>query len=127
MTTDKRNIRYSLAFQKQVVSEYAQGTPIETLKTKYGITGTMTISRWIQSHSREGLRNQQIIITTPSEQQRMVLLEQELKQTQDLAGTLALENHVLRSQVQLLQQALASGEKSYPPRHHRTRSSTPKH
>jgi hypothetical protein len=46
MITGKCNVY--LTRKTQVVSEYKPGALIETRKTKYGITATMTISRWIQ-------------------------------------------------------------------------------
>jgi hypothetical protein len=48
--------RYSIAFKKQVVSEYEAGSSLKSLQQRYGIGGDHTVSRWVEQYGREGLR-----------------------------------------------------------------------
>jgi transposase len=87
--------RYSMAFKKQVVTEYEAGASINALTQRYGITGTTTIKRWVEQYGREGIRHKMVIIQHPQEQDQLRQLQAELKQMKELVAKLSLDKFIL--------------------------------
>ena len=63
----RREIRYSEAFQREVVRELeAGGLTFSDLAMKYGIKGAMTVARWVGKHGN-GSRGKVIRVEKPGE------------------------------------------------------------
>lgn len=98
--------RYSIAFKKQIVKEYESGLSIYALKEKYGITGGDTITSWIRSLSREGLRHKLMVIQQPEEQQRLQELEAKITELNELISTLTLDNFMYQRMIEVAEEEL---------------------
>ena len=94
----KRTIkRYSEAFKRQVVTEYENGTSISALQKKYGITGKMTITKWIRKYGKAGFRHKMITIQTAEEANRVKELETQVRELEQALGKVTLEKLKLES------------------------------
>ena len=72
---------YSYAFKLQVISEYKAGNyTITSLADKYGIQSSSTIRRWIKKYSNLDRSYQLKRSKMKSPEQRILELEQKLKQ-----------------------------------------------
>jgi len=63
------NTRYSEAFKRQVVEEISRGKHVSphAARKAYGITGTITIERWVRKYGREDLLPKRIRVETMKE------------------------------------------------------------
>ena len=91
--------RYSMAFKKQVVQEYEDGTSIARLQRKYGIPNGPTLKRWISQYSREGVRHQVMHIQRPEEQEQVKELQERIAELEKLVAQLSLDKFMLESSV----------------------------
>lgn len=107
--------RYSIAFKKQVVSEYEAGASQQELRRKYGIKGTETIQRWIKKYSREGVRHKLMVIQKPEEQERVKELEEQVMQLEKLVAQLSLDKYMLQSSLKVAEAELGYEVKKKEP------------
>ena len=91
--------RYSEAFKRQVVSEYEDGSSVQDLRRKYGITGNGTIERWVKQYAHVGLRHELITIQRTAERQRERELQERVRELEVAVSQLTLEKIVLESTV----------------------------
>jgi transposase-like protein len=71
--------RYSIAFQKKVVSEIESGElSIEDACRLYDITGNDTIQKWIRKFGRNHLLNKVVRIEMKDEKDRVKQLEKKI-------------------------------------------------
>ena len=89
--------RYSLAFKKQVVKEYEEGASLTELQKKYGIKGSMTIKRWVDQYSKEGVRHKLMVIQRPEEQEEVKYLRDRNAQLEKVVAQLTLDKVMLES------------------------------
>ena len=87
--------RYSEAFKKQVVREYEAGESQPTLRRKYGIQGTNTITYWVRKYGHKGLRHELVVIQRAEEQQEEKALKKRIKQLEAAVAQLTLDKMVL--------------------------------
>lgn len=81
--TRRKTIRYSESFKLQIVKEVESGLLIESVKSKYGISGSATIQTWLRKYGRDHLLNKIIRIEMPNEIDRIKELEKELSKTKE--------------------------------------------
>ena len=98
----RKNIQYSVAFQRQVVGEYEAGCSLADLRRKYGINGGGTIQRWIQKYAKEGMRNGLVRIQTAEEASQVKKLEARIKELEQALARVTLEKLKLESVVEEL-------------------------
>ena len=104
---DKITIRrYSIAFKKQVVSEYESGRSINELNGRYGITGTTTIKNWNKQYGREGLRHKMMVIQQPEEQERVKELEEKIRQLESVIAQLTLDKFIAECALEVAEETL---------------------
>ncbi len=96
--------RYSETFRRQVVSEYEAGEDISSLRKKYGITGMVTINRWIKQYGKGVFRHETIRIQTAEEAGRVRELEKQVQELQAALGKVTLEKLKLESILEVLQE-----------------------
>lgn len=109
--TKKAIKRYSEAFKRQVVSEYEGGASISDLQKKYGITGKMTITRWIKKYAKQGFRHELITIQTAEEANRVKELEAQVQALEQALGKVTLEKLKLESILEELEEAYGEAVK----------------
>ena len=97
-------IRYSEAFKKQVVREYEGGASALSLREKYGIKGTGTITHWLKKYGREGSRHQVMIIQTPEEQSRVKQLEKRVAELEKALAQVTLDKLMLETLVEVIEE-----------------------
>ena len=102
--TNRTIKRYSESFKIQVVREYEAGSEIPELRTKYGIAGTTTITRWINKYATEGLRHRLMRIQTAEEVKRIRDLEKEVDELKAALVKVSLEKLALESTLEVLQE-----------------------
>jgi transposase-like protein len=102
-------IRYSEAFKKQVVREYEGGVSALSLREKYGIKGTGTITRWLKKYGREGSRHKLMVIQTPEEQSRVKQLEKRVAELEKALAQVTLDKLMLETLVEVMEEE-AGGE-----------------
>jgi transposase-like protein len=98
----RKNIQYSVAFQRQVVGEYEAGSSLADLRRKYGINGGGTIQRWIQKYAKEGMRNGLVRIQTAEEASQVKKLQGQIKELEQALAWVTLEKLKLESMVEEL-------------------------
>ena len=107
--------RYSEAFRIQVVREYEQeGMSLNQLRQRYGIS-TITLKKWIQKYSTQGLRYSLMTIQTPAERDRVKELEAENARLKMLVADLTLEKAILESTVAVIEEAYGIDVKKNEP------------
>ena len=81
-------IRYSEAFKLQVVSALENGElkSVAEARQRYGISGEMTVQRWLMKYGRDHLRNRIIRVETPKDIDQIKALK---KRIRDLEKALA--------------------------------------
>jgi transposase-like protein len=93
--------RYSIAFKRQVVSEYEAGSSLNNLQQRYGIGGDHTVSRWVEQYGREGLRHKLMYIQQPDEQARMKALEARVKELESALAQATLDRLMYATMVEI--------------------------
>lgn len=86
--------RYSIAFKKQVVSEYESGLSLNALQKRYGMSMT-TVKKWVEQYGREGVRHKMVIVQQPEERERLRDLEARNAELEALVAQLSLDKFVL--------------------------------
>ncbi len=109
--TKKTIKRYSEAFKREVVSEYEDGASISDLQKKYGITGKMTITRWIKKYAKQGFRHELVTIQTAEEANRVRELEAQVQALEQALGKVSLEKLKLESILEELEEAYGEAVK----------------
>lgn len=102
--TKKKIMRYSEAFKRQIVAEYETGIIISDLQKKYGITGGMTIPRWIKKYAKQGFRHELVRIQTAEEANRVKELEEQVQELEQALGKVVLEKLKLESILEELEE-----------------------
>ena len=87
-------IRYSLAFRRQVVSELETGRfrSIQEANAHYGIGGAMTVRRWLERFGKNHLIPKVVRVEKPDEADRIRQLKQEIRQLKQALGETQLRN-----------------------------------
>ena len=87
-------IRYSMNFKRQVVSELESGRfdSIVQASEHYGITGSMTIRKWLVKFGRNHLCPKVIRVEKPNEQDQVRQLKKQIKQLKEALGQTQAEN-----------------------------------
>ena len=98
--------RYSMAFKKQVVKEYEEGSSISELQKRYGITGATTIKRWVEQYGKEGVRHRMMVIQSPEEQGEVKYLRERNAQLERVVAQLTLEKVMLESTLKVVEENL---------------------
>jgi transposase-like protein len=91
--------RYSVAFKQEVVREYEAGRSESSLKQKYGIGGSTTISKWIKKYGRYGTRYELMIIQKPEEQNQVKQLQKRVQELETALAQTVLDKLMLEALV----------------------------
>ena len=103
--------RYSEAFKKQVVREYEEGAAANSLREKYGIKGSSTVSKWVKKYGREGSRYKLMVIQKPEEQERVKALEKRVQELEHALAQVMIEMLMLESLVEVIEEEEGVGVK----------------
>ena len=81
-------IRYSVCFKQQVVSELESGRfdSIGQASEHYGITGSMTVRKWLCKFGRNHLCPKVIRVEKPNEQDQVRQLKRQIRQLKEALG-----------------------------------------
>ena len=94
--------RYSIAFQKKVVSEIESGElSIGDARRLYDITGNETIQNWITKLGKNHLLNKVVRIEMKGEKDRVKELEKKVRQLESALADEHIKNIVLESLVDI--------------------------
>jgi len=87
-------IRYSMAFKRQVVAELEAGRfrSIEEARRHYDIGGTMTVRRWLEQFGKNHLIPKVVRVEKPNEAERIRQLRQEIRQLKQALGETQLHS-----------------------------------
>ncbi len=81
-------LRYSMSFKRQVVSELESGRFDSILQASehYGISGSMTVRKWLDKFGRNHLCPKVIRVEKPDEQDQVRQLKKQFKQLKEARG-----------------------------------------
>ncbi len=87
-------MRYSLAFKRQVVAELEAGRfrSIQEARQHYGIGGAMTVRRWLERFGKNHLIPKVVRVEKPNEADQISQLKQEICQLKQALGETQLRN-----------------------------------
>jgi transposase len=88
MAEERRVLRYSEAFKRQVVEELETGvvSSVNEAQRRYGIRGSLTVRRWVRRLGRNHLLAKVVRVETPDEKRE---IEELRRQVRDLEHALA--------------------------------------
>jgi transposase-like protein len=99
----KTIIRYSISFKQQVVKEVEEeGLSFGDAKRRYGIKGGATIQRWLREFGKNHLINKIVRVEMRGEKDRVKELEAEIKKLKAALADTALENHALKTLIDIV-------------------------
>jgi transposase-like protein len=92
--TERRIIRYSVCFKRQVVSELESGrlASIEAARERYGIGGTSTIQRWLRQMGKNHLQAKVVRVERPDEADQVRQLQRRIAELERALGRTQAEN-----------------------------------
>ncbi len=81
-------LRYSVCFKQQVVAELESGRfdSIGQASEHYGITGSMTVRKWLGKFGRNHLCPKVIRVEKPDEQNQVRQLKKQIRQLKEALG-----------------------------------------
>ena len=87
-------IRYSVAFKRQVISELESGRfgSIHEAQEHYGIKGASTIRKWMARMGRNDLMPKMVRVEKPGEASQVVELKKRIRQLEEALGQTQLKN-----------------------------------
>lgn len=87
-------IRYSEAFKRQVVEEFAQGKfkTQEEARLTYGIRGTSTITYWLKKYGRGDLLAKQVRIETVEEKDQLKEAQERIRKLEAALADAHIDN-----------------------------------
>ena len=82
MGEQRRVMRYSEAFKRQVVEELESGvvSSVSEAQRRYGIRGAATIAKWIRRLGRNHLLAKVVRVETPDEQREIERLRRQVRE-----------------------------------------------
>ena len=101
MIRNKKGVRYSEAFKRQVVQEYEDGATISHLQRKYDIGGNTTIQKWIRKY---GIRIPGGSGRSESPTEEIERLKVRIEQLEKAVSRLTVEKLVLESTLEVYQE-----------------------
>jgi len=102
----QKSRRYSVAFKRQVVSEYEQGTSESKLKQKYGINGSTTIKKWVGQYGREGYRHEVVYIQTMDDMENVKAMKVKIQSLETALAEAVLDRRMLLATLEIASQEL---------------------
>lgn len=112
-------IRYSMAFKRQVVAELESGRfrSIEEARTHYGIGGSMTVRRWLQRFGKNHLIAKVVRVEKPNEASEIRQLKQEVRQLREALGEAHLKSVLDASFLKLACKRFGEDPESFKKKH----------
>jgi transposase-like protein len=97
----REEIRYSEAFKMAVVREVeADGLAFEAAAMKYGIKGSMTVSRWVRKYGN-GSRGKVTRVERPDEQNELKRLKARVRQLESALADANIDSALERAYTRL--------------------------
>ena len=120
-------IRYSMAFKRQVVAELESGRfrSIEEARRHYGIGGSMTVRRWLEQFGKNHLIAKVVRVEKPDEANQVRQLKQEIRQLREALGDAHLKSVLDKSFLKIACQRLGEDPESFKKKHDILPSLTP--
>jgi len=120
-------IRYSMAFKRQVVAELESGRfrSIEEARSHYGIGGSMTVRRWLEQFGKNHLIAKVVRVEKPDEANQVRQLKQEIRQLREALGDAHLKSVLDKSFLKIACQRLGEDPESFKKKHDILPSLTP--
>lgn len=87
-------MRYSMAFKQQVVKDLESGRfgSIGQAQRHYGITGAVTIRKWLHRYGKDHLCPKVVRVEKPDEKDQIRQLKQRIQQLEQALGQTQAEN-----------------------------------
>jgi transposase len=94
--TQRIQIRYSQAFQRQVVSDLEAGrfSSVQSAQQHYGIGGNGTIGRWLRRHGRNHLLPKVVRVEKPNEADEIRQLRKRNQELEKALGRMYLRSEL---------------------------------
>jgi transposase len=110
-----RQVRYSMAFKRQVVSDLEAGRfgSLDEARQHYGISGSHTIRDWLGRLGRNHLMPKVVRVEKPDEANQVVELKKQIRQLQQALGQTQLKNVLNEALLEIACQELGVGVESF--------------
>ena len=120
-------VRYSMAFKRQVVGELESGRfrSLEEARSHYGIGGSETVRRWLQQFGRNHLIPKVVRVEKPDEASEIRQLKQENRRLREALGEAHLKSVLDASFLKIACKRLGEDAESFKKKHDMPPSSTP--
>lgn len=122
---DRRiQVRYSLAFKRQVVEDLESGRfgTILAAQEHYGIGGMCTVRGWLKRFGRNDLMAKVVRVEKPEEVDEMRRLRREIEQLRQALGQTQLENVLHETLLELACEQLGTDVECFKKKADRRRS-----
>ena len=121
-------IRYSLAFKRQVVAELEAGRfrSMQEASRHYGIGGMMTVRRWLKRFGKNHLIPKVVRVEKPDEADQLRQLKQEIRQLKEALGETQLRSVLNESFLEIACEQLGQDVEAFKKKAATKRSIEPK-
>jgi transposase len=122
-----RQVRYSMAFKRQVVGELESGRfgSLHEAGEHYGIGGSCTIRNWLGRLGRNHLMPKVVRVEKPEEANQIVELKKQIRQLQQALGQTQLKNVLNETLLEMACQELGLDVESFKKKADTRRSTEP--
>jgi len=122
-------IRYSMSFQRQVVSELENGRfeSIAEARAHYGINGCDTVQRWLARYGRQNLCAKVVKVQKPDEKDQIAELRKENRQLQQALGQTQAENILNKAFLKIACERIGQDVDEFKKKHDIGQSMTRRH
>jgi transposase-like protein len=116
-------VEYSIAFQRQVVEEIAQGkhSSMEAARRRYCIPGSVTIRGWIKRHGREDLLPKRIRVETMKERDELKEARRRIKELEAQVADVHMDYALERSFLEIACERMGESPEEFKKKHPMTR------
>jgi len=121
-------MRYSLAFRRQVVAALEAGRfrSIEQARQHYGIGGAMTVRRWLKQLGKNHLIPKVVRVEKPDEANQVRELKKQIRQLKQALGETQLRNVLNESFLEMACEQLGQDVEAFKKKVDTKRSIEPK-
>lgn len=100
---NRGKVRYSEAFQRQVVEEIARGKfkSLRRAQRAYGIKGNETVGRWVRKFGREDLLPKRIRIETMTQRDEIKEARKRIRELEAALADAHIENSLERAHLKI--------------------------
>lgn len=104
MAEERMVLRYSEAFKRQVVEELETGivSSIEQARHRYGIGGSMTVTKWVRRFGKNHLLAKVVRVETPDEKREIERLRKQVRELEHALAQTRMKELIAEAQLEIV-------------------------